>query len=142
MYRGALGLTSLVFLYPLAAADTGVDFNRDVRPILSDKCFTCHGPDSQTRMVKLRLDTREGVFADRGGERIIIPGDPSASRLYQRVSHEQAALRMPPRGAGEPMTPEQIETIRQWIEQGARWNKHWAFESMKPVEPPDVADPL
>ncbi|MCP5119494.1 MAG: DUF1549 domain-containing protein, partial [bacterium] len=141
MHRGALALSLLILAFPLfSAGDAKVDFNRDVRPILSDRCFACHGPDENTRMVDLRLDTREGAFADRGGYRVIVPGGPSGSRLYQRIGHEQAALRMPPRGSAEPLTAEEIETIRRWIDQGAEWDSHWAYRKPAPGSPPLVTN--
>jgi hypothetical protein len=69
-----------------------LDFNRDIRPILSDTCFACHGPDEGQRMVNLRLDTKAGAFADRGGYQVIIPGNPAASRVYQRISSKDPAM--------------------------------------------------
>ncbi len=108
--------------------DTPVDFQKDVRPILSDQCFACHGPDEKARQANLRLDTREGAFADRGGSAVIVAGNAADSRLYQRMSHTQNAARMPPPTADRHPSPEQIETIRRWIDQGARWQTHWAYE--------------
>ena len=73
-----------------------VDFNREVRPILSDNCFKCHGPDEKMRMANMRLDETEGLFVDRGGYKIIVPGNSAQSKLYQKISSTNAALRMPP----------------------------------------------
>ncbi|MEX2262579.1 MAG: DUF1553 domain-containing protein [Bryobacteraceae bacterium] len=109
------------------AAFAAVDFNREIRPILSDNCFACHGPDEKQRQVGLRLDTREGAFAERGGSAVIVPGDSSKSRLFQRISTEQKAVRMPPAGAQRTMTAPQIELIRRWIDEGAKWETHWAY---------------
>src|SRR3954454_14845826 len=113
---------------PLACFAAGplVDFNRDVRPILSDNCFTCHGPDDKHRMANLRLDTEDGLFADRGAYRIVAAGDPAKSRLFARIS-APAASRMPPRQTGATLTEAQIAMIGKWIEQGAKWERHWAF---------------
>ncbi len=123
----------------LAAASTApaaVDFQQDVRPILSDACFACHGPDSNARQAGLRLDTRDGAFADRGGYRVIVPGDAAASKLYQRLSHAEPIARMPPPHAERHPTPGQIDTIRRWIDQGAEWTSHWAYEPpVRPVPP-------
>jgi mono/diheme cytochrome c family protein len=138
MLRGELALSLLCALTlsaPGAAADADkVDFTRHIRPILSDKCFTCHGPDEQARMVNLRLDTREGAFADRGGYQVIVPGDAAASRLFQRLTHKSEALRMPPKAAGERLTEKEIDLIRRWIDQGAEWRTHWAY--VAPQRPP------
>jgi hypothetical protein len=121
----------------LAPAAKTVDFNRDIRPILSDTCFTCHGPDEASRMAGLRLDTREGdesPFAERDGYRIIVPGNSSESRLYQKISAEDETVRMPPSFSNRTLTEKQIELIRQWIDEGARWETHWAF--VPPTRPP------
>ena len=73
-----------------------VDFNREVRPILSDNCFKCHGPDEKMRMAHMRLDETEGLFVDRGGYKIIVPGNSAQSKIYQKISSKDAAVRMPP----------------------------------------------
>jgi hypothetical protein len=122
------------------AAEKPLDFNRDVRPILSDNCFACHGPDDKHRMVNLRLDTEEGLFANRGSYQIITPGDPAKSRLFARISAVDRARRMPPPQAGTTLTDSQVEIVRKWIEQGAKWERHWAFVAPKRPELPEVHD--
>ncbi len=117
-----------------------IDFSRDIRPILSDNCFACHGPDDGQRMADLRLDTKEGAFADRGGYRVIVPGKASESRLYQRISHEQEIARMPPPGFERSLSKEQIELIGRWIDQGANWQSHWAYERPRRTPLPAVQD--
>ena len=124
LVRLFLGLGAAAWAF---AAGPLVDFNRDVRPILSDNCFACHGPDDKHRVANLRLDTEEGLFADRGSYRIVAPGDPAKSRLLARISAATPASRMPPRQAGTTLTEAQIATMRKWIEQGAKWERHWAF---------------
>ena len=126
-------LASAATAAPAISPAARVDFQQDVRPILSDACFACHGPDANARQANLRLDTREGAFADRGGYRLIIPGNASESRLYQRMSHAEAVARMPPPMAERRPAPEDVETIRRWIDQGAEWSSHWAYEP--PVRP-------
>ena len=123
---------------PSGAAN--VDFQRDVRPILSNHCFECHGPDAATRMVDLRLDTREGAFSQRPGGSLIVPGDPESSLLYQRISHSQPALRMPPSHSKRPLNSQQIVTLRKWIAQGAAWDRHWSFKPIGRPEPHSVKD--
>ncbi len=118
----ALGAVGFSF-----AADKPVDFDRDVRPILSDNCFACHGPDDKRRVANLRLDTEEGLFADRGTYKIVVPGDPAQSRILARISAANRAARMPPPQAGATLSDAQVDTIRKWIGQGARWERHWAF---------------
>ena len=120
------------------AAEKPVDFNRDVRPILSDRCFACHGPDDKQRMANLRLDMHDGLFADRGSYKIVAPGDPAASRLLARISAANRATRMPPPQAGAVLTDAQITLVRKWIEQGAHWERHWAFVAPVAPAPPAV----
>ena len=116
------------------ASGKGVDFDREIRPILSDKCFTCHGPDAQSRQANLRLDTKEGAFADRGGYRVIAPGNSASSKLYQKISSNDKSIRMPPISSGRTLTAQQIELIRRWIDEGAPWEVHWAY--VPPSRPP------
>ena len=123
------------------AAERVVDFAREVRPILSDNCFSCHGPDEATRQRGLRLDVREGPFADRGrlGGPAVVAGNAEDSRLYQRLVTESSRLRMP--SGADPLTDEQIETVRLWIDQGAEWESHWAFIPPERPAVPPVSDP-
>ncbi|REJ96250.1 MAG: DUF1549 domain-containing protein, partial [Planctomycetota bacterium] len=121
-------------------AQDAVDFSREVRPILSDNCFKCHGPDDDARQADLRLDTQEGLFADRDGAKVVAAENPGASELFLRISSNDPDVRMPPPDSGKSLTEEEIELLRRWIEQGAGWEEHWAF--VPPVRPPvpDVAD--
>jgi mono/diheme cytochrome c family protein len=124
-----------------AAETTPVEFNRDVRPILSDKCFTCHGPDAANRKAKLRFDIESGAKIDLGkGRTSIVPGNPEKSELYRRISTDKAT-RMPPAYAGhDKLSSADIDVIRRWIEQGAKWQAHWSL--IAPVRPalPEVTN--
>ena len=101
-------------------------FNRDIRPILSDKCFFCHGPDKNKRQAELRLDVEENAKADRDGHRVLVPGKPAESELYRRITSTDADVRMPPAESHKSLSESEIELLRQWIEQGAAWQEHWA----------------
>jgi hypothetical protein len=126
-------------LSPVSAGGqkSSVDFDREVRPILSDNCFACHGPDENQRKAKLRFDTKEGSFAKPG---VITPGDASKSKLYQRVSSKDQDVVMPPPSSEHKLTEKQIETIRRWIDEGARWSEHWAFVPPRRPEIPKVTN--
>ncbi len=117
-----------------------VDFDREVRPILSANCFSCHGPDAQGRQRGLRLDVQTGPFADRGqfGGPVIVAGDAAGSALFHRITADNARDRMP-RG-GDPLSDDEIETIRMWIDQGSEWASHWAFIPPQRPSPPPMAD--
>ncbi len=107
-----------------------VDYLRDVRPLLSKHCFRCHGPDDTVRkggVDGLRLDTSEGATEDLGGYAAIAPGDPDASELLARVTSDDPDLVMPPNDHGDPLTPDEIEVVRQWIAEGAHYAQHWAY---------------
>ncbi len=141
----AICLVCLGLFLSAASADNSkpsptfsVDFNREIRPILSDNCFACHGPDENQRKAKLRFDTKEGAFAKPG---VITPGAASKSRLYQRISSKDRDSVMPPASSGHKLTEKQIETVRRWIDEGARWNDHWAFVAPKRPEIPKVTNP-
>lgn len=113
-----------------------ISFNRDIRPILSEHCFACHGFDAKQRKADLRLDVAEGAYAERDGNTPLKPGKPLESQLWLRVISENPEEVMPPPSTKKKLTAEQKETLRQWIEQGARYQKHWAFEApAKPAEP-------
>lgn len=115
-----------------------IDFNRDIRPILSDKCFRCHGPDSGERQTSMRLDRRDSALAPLdGGGRAIVPGDPEASELLRRIVSDDESLRMPPPETGKRVSADERERLRRWIEAGATWSEHWAFVApQRPALPP------
>ena len=109
-------------------------FNRDIRPILSDNCYRCHGFDKSSRQAELRLDIAEGAFADRGGGvKPIVPGKPDESELLRRLTTDDPDERMPPAETHQVVTKSQIEILRRWIEEGAEYELHWAF--IKPSRP-------
>ncbi|MFN7140148.1 MAG: PSD1 and planctomycete cytochrome C domain-containing protein, partial [Limisphaerales bacterium] len=115
------------------SAEAKLDFNRDIRPILTDNCLSCHGFDEATRKAKLRLDTREGAIQSRDPHPAITPGDLEKSELWHRIITKDEDDLMPPPESNKKLTPQQIETIRTWILQGAEYKGHWAFE--KPEKP-------
>jgi hypothetical protein len=108
--------------------DAAIRYGRDVRPILADRCFRCHGPDAGSRAAELRLDEREHALAARDGGAAIVPGAPERSVLLQRVTAHDADERMPPQGSAKPpLTPAEIATLTAWIRTGAVYEPHWAF---------------
>lgn len=116
-------------------------YGRDVRPILADRCFACHGPDAGTREAKLRLDTFEGATAARKYGAAIVPGDAEASLLLERIHAEDEHERMPPANSGKrALSDDERETLRRWIEAGAEYQPHWAFVAPVRPELPDVRD--
>src|SRR5258705_5517527 len=123
--RFSIAITSLllaIFCAPDARAAARVDFSRDIQPILSDNCYACHGPDAKQRKAKLRLDTKEGTFAEmRSGGFAIVPGKSAESELIKRVMADDPTEIMPPRKTGKHLTPQQIDVLKQWIDQGAKW---------------------
>lgn len=119
------------------AAKARIDFARDVRPILSNHCWSCHGPDEATRQAKLRLDQRDTAIAkSESGKVAVTPDHPEASELIARIDTRDDDLVMPPPSAKKPLTPAQKETLRRWIEQGAEFAQHWAFVPPQFVVPP------
>lgn len=123
---------------PATAAEP-VNFSRDIRPILSNTCYKCHGPDEKERQAGLRLDTPEGLLARSSAEApIVAPGDSAASELYRRIVSDDPEEKMPPPSSGKRLAPEQIELIRRWIDEGAEWKPHWAFVPVVRPEPPAV----
>ena len=122
-----LGLALFAGRDTIAADPQPVSFGRDIRPILSDVCFKCHGPDEQQRVSEFRLDTRDGAFADLEDGRAIVPGNLEASLLVHRISSTDPATQMPPADSGRSLSKSQIDLLRRWVEQGAVWQEHWAF---------------
>ncbi|WP_339612593.1 PSD1 and planctomycete cytochrome C domain-containing protein [uncultured Rubinisphaera sp.] len=120
-----------------AQAENPIQFNRDIRPILSDNCYACHGPDASTREAELRLDVGEDAILDRGGYRAIDPGHPEKSELIARIVSEDHDLIMPPSEHGEPLSSEQITLLKQWIREGAVFESHWSFQPLADVTPPE-----
>ena len=114
-----------------------INFARDVRPILSDNCFACHGPDDKARKAGLRLDTKEGAFAKlESGGQTIAPGKPDESDLIFRIESDDPELHMPPKKSGKQLTADQVGLLRRWVEQGGTWSTHWSFETpTKPALP-------
>src|SRR5262245_4612686 len=117
-----------------ARADEPIEFNRHVRPILADACFQCHGPDKAKRKADLRLDTEDG-------QNVLVPGKPAESELHRRITAEDANERMPPAKAQRQLKPHEIDLLRRWIEQGAKYQRHWAL--IPPTRPavPELRDP-
>ncbi len=125
----ALGVFLVVSPGGASAADKqSIDFNRDIRAILSNNCFQCHGPDAAERQADLRLDTRDGALA------VITPGNPETSELIRRVASQDESEQMPPADSGKKLTPQEIELLTQWVREGAPFAPHWSY--VKPVRPP------
>ena len=143
--------TALIFLVFLGAGRAGssaadpvddkVRFNRDIRPILTENCFLCHGPDPGTRKAKLRLDREEGFFGPReGGVTMIVRGKPEASPLYQRLISTDKEEIMPPPKAKKVLKPAEKELVKRWIAQGAPWEPHWSLLKPERAAAPTVKD--
>ncbi len=139
--RAAALAISLPALGALVGAQEPIDYQRDVRPILSDNCYQCHGPDGNERKAGLRLDVREAALRELpSGERAIVPNDPDASALLQRVHASDPDVHMPPPKSGKDLTDAQRATLRRWIEQGAEFTQHWSFVAPKRAALPQVRD--
>src|SRR5436190_12939933 len=116
-----------------------IDFNRDIRPILSENCYKCHGPDPKARKGDLRLDTKEGALAEiEKGKAAIVAGKPDQSELWHRITSKESDERMPPAKSGKKLAAPQIALLRKWIEQGAEYQGHWAFIAPQKVAAPAV----
>ena len=131
-------LRAAVLLLTLCASALAreVDFRREVLPILSDACFACHGPDENKREAKLRLDTKEGLFRTLDDVTVVKPGSVKDSELILRITSTDEDEVMPPKKGPRQLKPAEIETLKLWVEQGAPWGQHWAFEPMRKSQPP------
>jgi len=133
-------LALLLSLKVVAGAAAPVDFGRDVRPILSDKCYHCHGPDETGRKGKLRLDTREGALRVKNGSTVIVPGKSADSDLVLRITSADEDDMMPPPDAKMArLTPAEVDILKRWIDEGAPYQNHWAFAPLAPATPPTTA---
>lgn len=124
------------------ASAESIDFNRDIRPILSDHCFKCHGPDEANREADLRLDSPDGILTDLGGGFYpVVPGKPAESEIIWRIETDNRDDLMPPFDSNLTLSPTEKHKLRQWIETGAEWQRHWSFEPVKRPAPPIVSQP-
>src|SRR5437588_4392622 len=129
----------------ILAADTPapVGFNRDIRPIMSDTCFRCHGPDKNARMAGLRLDIREEALKPtKSGVAPIVPGSPDRSAIIERIFADKPARIMPPVYAHKVLTPAQKDTIRRWVAEGAKYEGHWAYQPVRRPVVPGTGNPV
>ncbi len=131
--RASLAITLCLFVFPLRAAPVRisrkpVNFSREILPILSDNCYQCHGPDEQARKAKLRFDTKEGASRVKDGTAVIVPGKSAESELVRRISSTDPEEIMPPPKSNRKLTAEQIELLKRWVDEGAKWSRHWALE--------------
>ncbi|MDZ4289821.1 MAG: PSD1 and planctomycete cytochrome C domain-containing protein [Prosthecobacter sp.] len=138
--RRHLPILAALAALPCSAA-TKLDFNRDIRPILSDNCFACHGLDAKKRKADLRLDTPAGALAVNDGVPAVKPGDVAASALIQRIISTDPDEVMPPPESHKKITATQLETLKRWIAEGAGYKKHWAFEPPVKTPPPAIRTP-
>lgn len=121
-----------------SASGSTVDFNREIRPIFSEFCYPCHGPDKHGRKADFRLDVEEGVFEDRGGYQAIVRGKSDESELFVRLASDSPNEIMPPPKFHKRPSRQQIELVRRWIDQGAVWQKHWSYNSVERPKLPTV----
>lgn len=137
---GSAVLLACGLLPSLGAAQ--VSFNRDIRPIMSDTCFRCHGPDKSARMMDLRLDIRDEALKPLVDGKIpIVPGKPEQSEIIRRIFATDASEIMPPEYAHKALTQAQKETIRQWVAEGAKYEGHWSFQSVRRPPVPASQNP-
>ena len=133
-------LASLNAAEPHASGPSKLSFNRDIRPILSENCFACHGFDAKKREAELRLDIPEGAFAKRESGPAIVPGKPEVSEVWQRIVSDDPDVMMPPPASHKALKPEEKALLKRWITEGAGYQKHWAFERPTAAAPPEVRD--
>ena len=138
-------LTAALLVSPaimhVASAAEPLRYNRDIRPILSDNCFACHGPDKANRKAGLRLDVREAAIAPvESGDTAIVPGKVTESALIARILTSDEDEIMPPPKSHKKLTAAQKETLKRWVTEGAAYEKHWAYLPVQPGKVPVAAD--
>ncbi len=135
-----LRLASSLFLSVLAAsAAEPINFSRQIRPFLSENCVACHGPDEKKREAKLRLDDETSAKATRDGVTAVVPGHPEKSAIIERMETKDVDDVMPPTKMHKTITPAQIALLKEWISQGAKWGKHWSYETVQRPKVPEVS---
>src|SRR5437773_6914238 len=131
-------LFAAIFL-PVPIATAAVDFSREVRPVLSENCFACHGPDAAKRKAGLRLDTKEGAFGKgESGEVVIVPGKPEQSEIIKRILSKDPDEVMPPEKEHKKLKTAQVALLRRWIAEGAIYTGHWAFQKVTAPTVPKI----
>ena len=146
-YTGLIALVVLLtaVILPTARPADGekqqIDFSQDIRPILSDNCFACHGPDEKKREANLRFDTKAGAFSSPSGYPVIVPGKPQESELYLRITSNDDTYRMPPPESAKVLTEAQIELLTRWLQEGAKWDEHWSFTTPTRPNLPTIKNP-
>ena len=138
--RASRWLLVLLGVASSAVAAEQIDFNRQIRPILADACFHCHGPDAASREAKLRLDEREGLLQVREGVSVVVPGKPDESELLHRIVSPHEDEVMPPPRAARQLKPEEKELLRRWVVAGAPWGRHWSFAPPVATAVPEVPE--
>ncbi|MDX1639035.1 MAG: c-type cytochrome domain-containing protein, partial [Balneolaceae bacterium] len=129
---GVILLAGAVFLW--YGHEEPVDYNTDIKPILNENCLACHGGVKKNGKFSL-LFKEEAFSPNESGRRAIVPGEPGESEMIRRITHPDPDERMPPEG--DPLPEEQVALIRNWIDKGAEWGTHWAYQQPQPVTPPD-----
>ena len=138
----SIALTSALWAAAPASAGEPVQFNRDIRPILSNKCFACHGQDAMKRKAGLRLDNRDAMRSELpSGAKAVVPGDVAASSLIARINAPNADDRMPPADMPKQLTPDEIRLLERWVAEGAAWEDHWSFQRVERPALPQVNHP-
>ncbi|MCA9152642.1 MAG: DUF1549 domain-containing protein, partial [Planctomycetales bacterium] len=122
-------------------AEEKLDFDRDIRPLLSDRCFKCHGPDAQLRAAGLRLDQSDAAYGEaESGLRAIVPGDIDQSELVRRITSNDDDTRMPPADEKKQLSPDEIAKLVRWVKDGAEYTAHWSFTKLQRPTPPALGD--
>ena len=132
---GVLVFLTYCILHSMSTGSQRVDFNAEIRPILNKKCITCHGGVKRSGEFSLLFRT-EALGVNESGKRAIVPGNVAESEMIHRIKHADPEVRMPPEG--DPLSKEEINLLTQWIEEGAKWEDHWAYIKPEPVPPPET----
>lgn len=142
LFGAALALLVLAPQVAWAEESSEIDFNRDIRPLLSDRCYACHGPDENHREGGIRFDVAESVLGEAdSGETAIVPGKPDESEMIARILSDDESLKMPPPDSNKSLNADEIAKLKQWVAEGAKFQGHWSFEAPKKADPPQVDTP-